>query len=248
MGKSITQTPYYLQKAIKDFFKPFILKLALLPFIISLVFWITIFYFFSKNVMANLFELIQPYITIETSWLSWIQAPLEILTHTFLFIIIVIVFWLSQFLTLMLINAFLTPFVVKFIHKQHYSSILIQPDTNFFVSLLLLIIPYVIYAMLFLCLLPFYFIPPIWIIGITLLNYWLFSKRQVQDVGENIFSQQEFAPTKQTHKNAIRSLIIPLFLLSLIPFVGFFVPLFSSVALTHLFFHIKGDLKNGNSN
>lgn len=248
MGKSFTQTPYYLQKAIKDFFNPFILKLALLPFIISLVFWITIFYFFSKDVMTNLFALIQPYLTIETSWLSWIQAPLEFLAHTFLFIIIMVFFWLLQFLTLMLINAFLTPFVVQFIHKQHYSSILIQPDTAFFVSLLFLIISYVIYAMLFLCLLPFYFIPPIWIIGITFLNYWLFSKILLQDVGENIFSQQEFTHTKQIHKNAIRSLIIPLFLLSLIPFVSFFVPLFSSIALTHLFFHIKGDLKDGNSN
>lgn len=248
MGKPLAQITHYLKLAIKDFFTPFILKLAIFPFIVSLVFWVLVFSFFSDEVVASLFAFLQPYLVIETSWLSWIQSPLEFLVRAFLFASLAGSFWLLRFLTLMLINALLTPFVVKFIYKRHYASILIAPDTSLFLSLLYLVTPYILYGIFFLFLLPLYFIPILWIVGITLLNYWLFSKRLIQDVGENIFSKAELIHIKQTHKKPIRNLVITLFLLSLIPFVGFFVPLFASVALSHLFFHIKGGLDYGNPN
>ena len=51
--------------------------------------------------------------------------------------------------------------------------------------------------------------------------------------------QGNFLTIKKTYKTSIRSLILPLYGLSLIPFLNFFIPFFALAALTHLFFTIK---------
>ncbi len=248
MGKPLTHIMPYLQSARKDFFTPFVLKLAFLPLVFSLLFWGVIFYFFGGNWFLDLYSFIRPDLSIKTSWLSWIQSLLDYTIKSTLFVFLAILFLVLTLISNLIICSFLTPFVINFIHKKHYSNLSIQADTSLISSIFSLIFTYLFYALFLILLIPFYFIPFIGTLLILLPNYWLFSKTLISDVGENIFSQKEFKEIKKNHKTPIRNLILSLYGLSLIPFLNFFIPLFSLIALSHLFFHIKGGLDYGNPN
>lgn len=239
MGNIIIQTKQHLQNAKNDFFTPFMLKLAILPLVISLLFWAIIFYFFGDNLFLELYDFIRPDLAIETSWLSWIQSLLDFIIKATLFIVLFVSFLVLSLLSNLIICSFLTPLVVNFIHKRHYQNIQIAPDTSLFSSILSLVWIYLAYGFFLLILIPFYFIPFVGTLFVLLPNYWLFSKTLSQDVGENIFKKTEFKTIKKTYKTSIRSLILPLYGLSLIPFLNFFIPFFALAALTHLFFTIK---------
>ena len=239
MGNIIIQTKQHLQNAKNDFFTPFMLKLAILPLVISLLFWTIIFYFFGDNLFLELYDFIRPDLAIETSWLSWIQSLLDFIIKATLFIVLFVSFLVLSLLSNLIICSFLTPLVVNFIHKRHYQNIQIAPDTSLFSSILSLVWIYLVYGFFLLILIPFYFIPFVGTLFVLLPNYWLFSKTLSQDVGENIFKKTEFKTIKKTYKTSIRGLILPLYGLSLIPFLNFFIPFFALAALTHLFFTIK---------
>ena len=159
MGNIIIQTKQHLQNAKNDFFTPFMLKLAILPLVISLLFWAIIFYFFGDNLFLELYDFIRPDLAIETSWLSWIQSLLDFIIKATLFIVLFVSFLVLSLLSNLIICSFLTPLVVNFIHKRHYQNIQIAPDTSLFSSILSLVWIYLVYGFFLLILIPFYFIP-----------------------------------------------------------------------------------------
>ena len=239
MKQELTQVSHFLNLGKKDFLSFYILRLVFLPLLFSLLFWGVIFYFFGGLGFERLYELLRPNLALEISWLLWIQGVIDFVIKATLWVFFVILFLVLSLLSNLIICSFLAPLVVKFVCSKHYAHKSLQGDTGLFVSVFYLLKTYVLYFVFLVILIPFYFIPFLGSLLILLPNYWLFSKTLVADVGENIFTQEDFKTIKKEHKKTIRNVILPLYGFSLIPLLNFFIPLYALVVLSHLFLSLK---------
>ncbi|WP_104721576.1 EI24 domain-containing protein [Helicobacter mesocricetorum] len=222
-----------------DFFSAYILRLIFLPLFLILIFWATIFYFFIGDIFNTLYSLIHIDLSISINWFSWIQNLLDSLLQITLLLFLGIAFLALTLFSNLILCSFLTPFIIGFIHDKHYPTKVIHSDSSFLQTSLTLLKMHLLYLLILCLLIPLYFIPLIGSLLILIPNYWLFSKVLILDVGENIFNKATFKEIQKNYKQEIRSIIIPLFGLSLLPLLNFFIPFFALIALTHLLFRFK---------
>lgn len=222
-----------------DFFSTYILRLIFLPLVLAFVFWGIIFYFFIGDVFSFLYSLIRPDLSISNNWFSWIQSILDSMLKITLFLFLSIMFLALSLFSNLILCSFLTPFIINFIHNKHYPTKTIDGNSSLLQTSLTLLRIYLLYLLMLCLLIPLYFIPFIGSLVILIPNYWLFSKTLVLDVGENILDNKLFKEIQKTHKQEIRSIVMPLFALSLLPLLNFFTPFFALIALAHLLFTIK---------
>lgn len=239
--EQFTHTKHYFSLAKKDIFTPYLLGLTFLPLLIALAFWGAILYFFGSDWYAMLYHYFYLDLNISIVWLAWIQNSLDYIIKTTIFVFLAFAFLVLSLLLTLIICSFLAPFVVNFVRNQHYPTASLDGNTNTIISLLSLFGIYLLYFLFLVLLLPFYFVPFVGSFVILLPNFWLFSKTLVADVGEGIFEKHELKRIKSEQKSQIRNVTLPLYGLSLIPIVGFFVPVFALTTLTHLFFHLKSN-------
>lgn len=237
--EQFAQTKHYFTLAKQDIFTPYLLGLTFLPLFFALAFWGAILYFFGNNWYAMLYHYLHIDLNLSITWLTWIQSSLDYIIKTTIFVFLVFVFLVLSLLLTLMICSFLAPFVINFVHNKHYPSTSLDGNTSMIVSLFSLLGVYILYLFFLVILLPFYFIPFIGSFVILLPNFWLFSKTLVADVGEGIFEKGELKQIKSEQKSKIRSVVLPLYGLSLIPVVGFFAPVFALTTLTHLFLSLK---------
>lgn len=222
-----------------DFFSAYILRLIFLPLVLVLVFWGIIFYFFIGDTFSSLYSLIRPDLSISSNWFSWIQNLLDSLLKITLFLFLSIMFLALTLLSNLILCSFLTPFIIGFIHNKHYPTKTINSNSSLLQTSLTLLKIYFLYLLMLCLLIPLYFVPFIGSLVILIPNYWLFSKTLVLDAGESILDKNALKEIQKTHKQEIRSIVIPLFALSLLPLLNFFTPFFALIALAHLLFTLK---------
>lgn len=222
-----------------DFFSAYILRLIFLPLVLVLVFWGIIFYFFIGDTFSSLYSLIRPDLSISNNWFSWIQNLLDSLLKITLFLFLSIMFLALSLLSNLILCSFLTPFIIGFIHNKHYPTKTINSNSSLLQTSLTLLKIYFLYLLMLCLLIPLYFVPFIGSLVILIPNYWLFSKTLVLDAGESILDKNALKEIQKTHKQEIRSIVIPLFALSLLPLLNFFTPFFALIALAHLLFTLK---------
>lgn len=222
-----------------DFFSAYILRLIFLPLVLVLVFWGIIFYFFIGDTFSSLYSLIRPDLSISSNWFSWIQNLLDSLLKITLFLFLSIMFLALTLLSNLILCSFLTPFIIGFIHNKHYPTKTINSNSSLLQTSLTLLKIYFLYLLMLCLLIPLYFVPFIGSLVILIPNYWLFSKTLVLDAGESILDKNTLKEIQKTHKQEIRSIVIPLFTLSLLPLLNFFTPFFAFIALAHLLFILK---------
>ncbi|MCD6258199.1 MAG: EI24 domain-containing protein [Helicobacteraceae bacterium] len=242
-------------QSIKDFFTPKMLKYALLPFIITLVLMYVLFFVLAGAGIEHLGSL-----DVETSQTTiengvphteTLSAKLEGLAIVEFLMSYAITSWIvtfflyavGGFLTLylsifvaLLVIGFLTPFVLKELHKRHYSNVKMIGFSNIFEALFLAIKWAAIMLLLFLLLIPLYLIPLVNIIALNFPLYYFFHKMMLYDVGSTISSREEFGYLKYTKANSFRLKTLALYLVSLIPFVIFFGAIFFVIYLGHSYF------------
>ena len=242
-------------QSIKDFFTPKMLKYALLPFIITLVLMYVLFFVLAGAGIEHLGSL-----DVETSQTTiengvphteTLSAKLEGLAIVEFLMSYAITSWIvtfflyavGGFLTLylsifvaLLVIGFLTPFVLKELHKRHYSELEMIGFSNIFEALFLAIKWAAIMLLLFVLLIPLYFIPLINILALNFPLYYFFHKMMLYDVGSTISSREEFSLLKYTKANAFRLKTLALYLVSLVPFVIFFGAIFFVIYLGHSYF------------
>ncbi len=222
-----------------DFFSAYILRLIFLPLVLVLVFWGIIFYFFIGDTFSSLYSLIRPDLSISSNWFSWIQNLLDSLLKITLFLFLSIMFLALTLLSNLILCSFLTPFIIGFIHNKHYPTKTINSNSSLLQTSLTLLKIYFLYLLMLCLLIPLYFVPFIGSLVILIPNYWLFSKTLVLDAGESILDKNTLKEIQKTHKQEIRSIVIPLFTLSLLPLLTFLPPFFALIALAHLLFILK---------
>lgn len=239
--------------SIKDFFTKPMLKIAILPLIFTMIIMLVLFY----SAAGYGFEALQLFIeqsqngqeaTIDPNAPFYIVWTMYIIAFLFKYSITswlvgflvytvgtIFVMMFSVFLTILIIG-FLTPMILKVLHKRHYSHL----QTNGFGSLLsplwVALKSIIIMFLLFILFIPLYFIPIINLIAINLPIYYFFHKLLTFDVASTILTEDEYKLIHAKKAGAFRFRTLLLYFLSMIPSILLFSAVFYIIYLGHSYF------------
>jgi hypothetical protein len=241
--------------SIKDFFTAKMLKYSVAPFIVTIVLMYIIFFVVAGMGIESLGQMqVQ---TSETSIQNGIPHTENVTTMlegtaiikflmsyaitswiaTFLIYAIgsFMVLYVSIFVAVLVIG-FLTPFVLKEIQQRHYGDVEMIGHSNIISSLFLVVKWTIVMLLLFILLIPFYFIPLVNIVAFNLPLYYFFHKMLTFDISSNICTKEENKKIMFFSGNSIRFKTLALYLLSLIPFAIFFGAIYYVIYLGHTYF------------
>jgi hypothetical protein len=248
-----------LIRSVKDFFTGEILKLALVPFIATMVVMYALFFWLAD---AGLDSLQESYVQIEQQEqhvapdgsvqtrhesveLEGGEAILAfLLKHTVTsWLLSFIIYSLGMFFVLLLsivvalfITGFLTPKVLAIIRDRHYEDVDIEGFDHIGSMILFFVKTFAVMVLLLILLMPLYFIPLINVVAFNLPFYYLFHKMLTYDVASTVCSKEEYRQIMYFRGSTIRFKTLMLYLASLVPFVALFGTIFFVVYLGHTFF------------
>lgn len=241
--------------SVKDFFTKKMLQLALIPFAGTIL---IMYIFFFGAAGAGLDALQQSTLKIEKQQQVEHNGQLEqeheittveggsailrfLMEHTVTswlvsFIVFtvggIITFIFAMFIALIIIG-FLTPFIVKEIHRRHYSHLPLDHHGSILRLLLATTKHVIIMLLLFLVLMPLYFIPLLNIVAFNLPFYYLFHKLYLLDISSETTTKDRFKLIMAFHGGTVRMTTFTLYAISLIPFAAYITPVFNVIVLTH---------------
>ncbi len=241
--------------SVQDFFTPKMLKYALLPFIITIIIMYILFFIVAGVGLDNLTTLdvqstqtsIQNGIPHTESITAQLQGS-EIVEYLMGFaltswIVTFLVYAIGGFLTMhasiflaVIIIGFLTPMVMRELQKRHYSDVEMIGHSNLLDLLFSFIKWTAVMIMLFILLIPFYFIPLLNIIAFNLPLYYFFHKMLTYDVSSTLCTDEEDKQIKYFSKNSIRAKTLFLYIISFIPFVILFGAIFYVIYIANTYF------------
>ncbi len=143
--------------------------------------------------------------------------------------------YLSIFTSLLIIGL-LTPKILSIIRQRHYPTIEFNGYGTLNGGLFKLFKTIIIMLILFIILFPFYIIPVVNIIAINLPFYYFFHKMLHYDVASTLMPKEQFNNIYSNNKVSMRLKTLFLYIISLIPFVAFFISAFYIVYLGHTYF------------
>ncbi len=251
-----------LLKSIKDFLTPKMLKYSILPFIVSLVVLYIVFFIIAGMGVEQLGTL-----SVESSQTtveggvphtesfsasfvgssigkflmhyaitSWLVTFFIYTVGTFLAI------YFSIFLAVIIIG-FLTPFVLKELQRRSYNDVSMIGHSNLLYAIFLALKSVLIMILLFILLIPFYFIPFLNIIALNLPMYYFFHKMLTFDIASSICTKEEAREIAYFRANNLRTKTAMLYLVSLVPFAIFFAAIFFVIYLGHTYFLATRELR-----
>ncbi len=242
--------------SIKDLFSPQMLKIAFLPFIVTLL--VVYFAFFSiadmgldtlqnttlqiqtqessiQNGVTTTENTNQTYtgywildFLLKYSITSWIVGFLVYTIGSFA------VLWVSLFIALIVVG-FLTPSILRNLQQKYYPSVKLDGYGDVISSVLFLIKSIFMMIFFFIVLAPLYFIPIINIIAINIPFYYFFHKMLHFDIGSTLVSKEEHKNLKNKYSFSFRMQTLFLYFLSMIPFVALILPVFYIIYLGHTY-------------
>ncbi len=249
------QNKNLLKLSIKDLFTPKMLQYSLLPLIISLIIFYTLFFLVAGVNLEQLgslnIESTQTTIENGVPHTESISAQLEGSSIIDFLMQYSVISWLASFsvyaiggfLTLhlsifiaVIVVGFLTPYVLKELQRRHYPDIEIIGYSNFIASLFLTMKYTFVMIMLFFLLFPLYFIPIVNIIAFNLPLYYFFHKMMTFEVASTLCTKEEAKQIKYFQKNQLRLKTLGLYLLSLIPFTVLIATIFYIIYLGNTYF------------
>jgi len=240
-------------RSVKDFLTSEMLKIALIPLIVTMIFLYILFFTAADFGISALQEIAQASqngeeIVVDESapfyfvWATYVIIFLFKYSFTsyiagFLLYTVgtIVVLNISVILTIIVIG-FLTPIILKKVHKKHYSHLslhgfgtLLSPLWVLFKSLLMMML-------LFILFIPLYFVPLINIIAFSLPLYYFFHKLLNYDVSSTILSEDEFKVIYKKEANTVRLRTLLLYFVSMIPFITLFTAVFYIIYLGNGYF------------
>ncbi|MEA2111273.1 MAG: EI24 domain-containing protein [Campylobacterota bacterium] len=243
--------------SIKDFSTPKMLKMVILPFIITILVMYTLFFVaadFGLDALQQSTLQIESSQTLNSGGVEHTEnfsgeftgsSIVEfLLKHTITsWLLTFLIYTVGSFLVLLVsvvvalaVIGFLTPPILKELKERHYSTIeLVGFDGmsmviwNFFKSFLIMIL-------LFLLLTPLYFVPLINIVALNLPFYYFFHKLLTYDVASTLCTKEEYFKIMHFKGNSMRLKTFLLYLISLIPFAVLVATVFFVIYIGHSFF------------
>jgi hypothetical protein len=241
--------------SIKDFLTPKMLKYSVLPLVISLIVMYILFFIIAGVGIEQLgtLNIQSTQTTIENGipHTESIDAKLEGSAIIQFLMSYAITSWLATFLiyaiggfltiyisifVAVIIIGFLTPFILKELQARHYMDVEMIGHSNILCSIFLALKWAATMILLFILLIPFYFIPLINIVALNIPLYYFFHKMLTFDVSSNISTKEEDKQISFFSANSLRIKTLALYLLSLVPFAIFFGAVFYVIYLGHTYF------------
>jgi hypothetical protein len=241
--------------SIKDFLTPKMLKYSVLPLVISLIVMYILFFIIAGIGLEQLgtLNIQSTQTTIENGipHTESIDAKLEGSAIIQFLMSYAITSWLATFLiyaiggfltiyisifVAVIIVGFLTPFILRELQARHYQDTQMIGHSNILYSTFLVLKWSAIMILLFILLIPFYFIPLINIVALNIPLYYFFHKMLTFDISSNICTAEENKQISFFSANKLRAKTLALYLLSLVPFAIFFTAVFYVIYLGHTYF------------
>jgi len=173
---------------------------------------------------------------LEYSWLRWIIEKVVFLVASYFILILALII-------AVIIVGFFTPLVISKLKSRHYPQLEIKGHSSVLGTLWYTLKSLLIMLLLYFVFIPLYFIPFINIIAFNLPAYYFFHKLLVFDVGSSMNTKKEYVQIKAIVGNQIRLRTLMMYMLTLIPFVGIFFPLFFVIYLSHIFMNESVELR-----
>ncbi len=243
--------------SIRDFTTPKMLKLVIMPFIITLVVMYALFFIAadigldslqnstlqvqsSQVVVSDGVEHTENFsgeftgssiveFLLKHTVTSWLLTFLIYTVGSFIVLLISVV-------VALVVIGFLTPPILRELQQRHYKTIvLIGFDGvgavlwNFVKSMLVMLL-------LFLLLTPLYFVPLLGVIALNVPFYYFFHKLLTYDVASTLCTKEEYQKIMFFKGNNLRLKTFLLYLISLIPFAVLFATVFFVIYIGHSFF------------
>lgn len=194
---------------------------------------------FDINPMA-LFESIQSSQVLasmlQNEYLRWILEKIIFLVASYFILILAVII-------AVIIVGFFTPLVVKKLKSRHYPPFEIKGHGSLLYVIWYAVKSFLIMLLLYLVLIPFYFIPVLNIIAFNLPAFYFFHKMLIFDVGSTLNTKEEYLRIKATVGNQILLRTFLMYLLTMVPFVGVFFPLLFVIYLSHIFMNETIELR-----
>ena len=135
-----------------------------------------------------------------------------------------------------IIIGFLTPMILGILHKRYYSHLELNGYGTLFSSLWELFKSLSMMVLLFLILIPVYFVPVLNIIAFALPLYYFFHKLLNFDVSSTILTKEQYKEIYKKEANSFRLRTLFLYLVSIIPFATLFSAVYFIIYLGHSYF------------
>ncbi len=251
-------------KSVKDFLTPKMLRIALIPLIIAMLLLYILFFTAADFGITALQEIAQASQNGDEIVIDE-DAPFYFLWATYIIIFLfkysftsyiagfllytigtIVVLNASVILTIIIIG-FLTPLILKKVHKRHYSHLKLHGYGTLLSPLWVLLKSSMMMILLFILFIPLYFVPLINVIAFSLPLYYFFHKLLNYDVSSTILSKEEYKLIYKEEANTVRFRTLFLYFVSMIPFITLFTAVFYIIYLGHGYF-IKLDEMNKKDN
>jgi hypothetical protein len=240
-------------KSVKDFFTSSMLKIALIPLIVTMIILYMLFFAAADFGITSLQEIAAasqngqevvidenaPFYFVwatyfivflfKYSFTSWIAGFLLYTIGT------VIVLQASVILSIVVIG-FLTPMILNILHKRYYSHLTLHGHGSLLAPLWVLLKSALMMILLFIVLIPVYFVPVLNIIAFALPLYYFFHKLLNFDVSSTILSKEEYKIIYQKEGSNFRLRTLFLYFISMIPFATLFTAVYYIIYLGHAYF------------
>ena len=242
-----------IKKSLGDFFRPEILKLAIIPLLATVLIMFVLFMGVADYSLSNLDQVIiqvqngeefksdpnAPFyylwavniltFLLQYSITAWLAGFLLYTVGTYLILIF------SIFISLIIIG-FLTPMIIEALRKKDYPNLKLQGHGSIISPLVVALKSAIIMVLLFIILIPFYFIPLVNIIAFNLPVYYFFHKLLTFDVTSTMLSSSEYKEIYRNKKALFRFRTLILYFISMIPFITLFSTVFYIVYLSNGYF------------
>ena len=247
-----------LLKSVRDYFSLPMLRLALLPFVITGIILVGLFFatadfgldtfkssilhIQSHEVVMQNGEVVQNNM-IDTTYTGSGIADF-LLTNSvsswmigFLYYVIGIfgAAMLSIAVALVIVG-FLTPRILKRLRERHYQDVVMKHYGNIFVSIWVVLKNILVAGLLFILLIPLYIIPVVNIIALNYPLYYIFRRLLEYDITTVLMDREEFEEIHYKQRRRLSFRMLLLYLLSLIPLMGLFIPVFYVIYLGNGYF------------
>jgi hypothetical protein len=240
-------------KSLKDFFTSSMLKLALVPLIVTMIILYMMFFAAADFGISSLQEIAAasqngeeividenaPFYFVwatyfivflfKYSFTSWIAGFLFYTIGT------IIILQLSIILTIIVIG-FLTPMILRILHKRYYSHLKFEGYGTISLSIWVLFKSVFMMMLLFILLIPVYFVPVINVFALALPLYYFFHKLLNFDVSSTILSKEQYKIIYKKEANNFRLRTLFLYMISMIPFATLFSAVYFIIYLGHSYF------------
>ncbi len=240
-------------KSIKDFLTPKMLKLSLIPLIVTMILLYILFFAAADFGITSLQEIAKasqngeeividesaPFYFVWTTYLIVFLFKYSFTSYIAGFLLYtvgtIIVLKISVILTIVVIG-FLTPMILKVIHKKHYSHLTLHGHGTLLSPVWVLVKSSLMMILLFILFIPLYFIPLLNIIAFSLPFYYFFHKLLNYDVSSTLLSEEEFRVIYEKESGKVRLRTLLLYFISMIPFITLFTAVFYIIYLGHGYF------------